>query len=63
MANLDLLKMKIFLNKCYNIIIFVHDIINKILSNDSNYIVDVTMRPKFGKFSISMKEVIIASIL
>ena len=41
----------------------VHDITNKILSRDSNYIVDVVMWPKFGNSSISMREVIIISIL
>ena len=41
----------------------VHDVTNKILSSDSNYIVDVAMWPKFGNPSISMREVIIASSL
>ena len=31
--------------------------------HDSNYIVDVFMRPKFGNVSISMREVITTSIL
>ena len=35
----------------------------KILSGDSNYIVEVIMWPKFGNSSISMREVIITSIL
>ena len=39
------------------------DIINKILSQDSNYIVNKVMWPKFGNSSISMREVIITSIL
>ena len=43
LATLGLLKIKVFQNKCYDAIIFVHDIINKILSCDSNYIVDVAM--------------------
>ena len=38
--------------------IFVHSVINKLLSRDSDYIVDVVMWPKFGKSSILMKEVI-----
>ena len=38
-------------------------VINKVLSRDSNYIVDVVMRSKFGNFSISLTEVIITSIL
>ena len=42
---------------------FVNDITNKILSRDSNYIVDVVTWPKFDNSSISMREVIIISIL
>ena len=63
MAALGLLKVKVFWNKGYEVIISVHDITNKILSRDSNYIVDVVMWPKFGNSSISMREVIITSIL
>ena len=44
-----------------NVVIFVHDITNKILSHDSNHIVDVVMSPKFGNSSISLREVIITS--
>ena len=40
---LDLLKIKIFGNKDYDVIISVHDTNNKILSFGSNDIVDVTM--------------------
>ena len=40
-----------------------HDITNKILSSDSNYIVDELMWPKFGNSNISMREVIITAIL
>ena len=36
LASLDLLKMKVFLNKGYEVIIFVNDVTNKILSLDSN---------------------------
>ena len=61
MATLVLLKIKVFWNNSYDVTISVHDVTNKILSRDSNYIVDVVMWPKFG--SISMKEVIITSIL
>ena len=63
MATLGLLKIKVFWNKGYDVIISVHDVTNKILSRDSNYIVDVVMWPKFGNFSISMREVNIISIL
>ena len=63
MATLGLLKTKVFWNKCYDVIIYIHDFTNKILSRDSNYFVDVVISPKFGNLSISMKEVIITSIL
>ena len=63
MASLGLLKIKVFWNKGYDVIISVHDVTNKILSRNSNYIVDVVMWPKFGNSSISMGEVIITSIL
>ena len=42
--------------------ISVHDVTVKILSSDSNYIVDVVMRSKFGNSSIFMREVIITLI-
>ena len=41
----------------------VHDVSNKILSCDSNHVVDVIMSPQFGNSSISMGEVIVTSIL
>ena len=41
MATLGLLKIKIFWNESYDVIIYVHDATNKILSCDANYIVDV----------------------
>ena len=63
MATPELLKIKVFWNKGHDIIISVHDVTSKILSRDSNYIVDVVMWPKFGNSSISMREVIITSIL
>ena len=63
MATLAFLKIKLLWNKGYGVIISVHDVSNKILSRDSNYIVDVIMRPKFGNASISMREVITTSIL
>ena len=63
LATLSLLKIKVFLNKGYEVITFVCDMTNKVLSRDSNYIVDVVMSPKFGNSSIAMREVIITSIL
>ena len=63
MATLGLLKMKLFWIKSYDAIISVHDVTNKILSRDSIYIVDVVKWPNFGNSGISMREVIITSIL
>ena len=60
LATLGLLKIRIFLNKVYGVIISVHSVTNKILSRDWNYIVDVVMWQKFGNSSISMREVVIA---
>ena len=42
-VTLGLLKIKVFKNKDYHIIVFVHKFIDKILSRDSDYIVDVVM--------------------
>ena len=63
MAILGLLKIKVFWKKAHDVIIFVHDVTNKLSSRDSSYIVDVAMWPKFGNSSIFMREVIITSIL
>ena len=63
MATPDILKITIFENKGYDVIITVHDVTNKVWSRDSNYIVDAVMWPKFGNSSISMRKVIITSIL
>ena len=63
MATPGLLKITVFWNKGYDVIISVHDVTNKILSRDSNYIIDVVMWPKFGNSSICIREVIITSIL
>ena len=54
---------KAILKNGYDVIISNHDVTSKILSCDSNYVVGVVMWPKFGDCSISMKEVIITSIL
>ena len=54
---------KVFRNKGYDVIISVDDVTNKILSRDSNYIVDVFVWPKFGNSSVFMWEVITTSIL
>ena len=42
-TTLSLLRIKIFRNKGYEIIIYVYDVITKNLSRDSNFIVDVVM--------------------
>ena len=63
MATPGLLKKTVFWDKGYDIIIPVDDVTNKILSRDSNYILDVSMWPKFGNTSISLREVITTSIL
>ena len=63
MATPGLLKIKVSWNKGYYVIYSVYDVTNKILSHDSNHIVDVVMWPKFGKSSICITEVIITSIL
>ena len=57
MATPGLHKIKVFWKKGYDVIIFVNDVTNKILSRDSNYIVDVVTWPKCGNSSISMREV------
>ena len=63
MATLGLGEIKVFWNKCYIVIITVHDLTNEILSRDSNYTVDAVMWPKFSNSSISMRKVTITSIL
>ena len=60
MVSTSLLKIKVFLNKGYYVIYSVYD---KILSNGSNYIMDVVMWPKIGNSSICIREVVITSIL
>ena len=63
LATLGLLKINLFWNKGYDIIISVHDVTNKMLSCDSNDMADMVMWPKFVSSSIFMREVIIAAIL
>ena len=63
MATPGLLKIKVFWNKGYDVIIPVDNVTNKTLSRDLNYIIDVFVRQKFGNCSISMREVITISIL
>ena len=63
MAAPGLLKVKIFWNKGYDVIISVNDVTNKTLSGNSNYVVDMFMWSKFRDSSISLRKVITASIL
>ena len=63
LATPSLLKIEIFQNKGYDVIILDYDITNKILLHEWNYIVDVVIWPKCGNSSISMREVIIMSLL
>ena len=63
MATPGLLKIRVFWNKGYDVIISVHDVTDKFLSLDSNNIIGAAMWPKFGNCSISMRKVIITSIL
>ena len=56
MATPGLLKIMVFWKKGY-------EVTDKILSFDSNYIVDVVMWPKIGNSSISVRKVITTSIL
>ena len=63
MASPGLLKIKVCWKNGYDVIIPVHDVINKNLSYELNHNVNVIMWPKFGNSSISVREVIIVSIL
>ena len=60
---LGLLKIKVFWNESYDVIIFVNYFTNKILSPDWTYMVNVFIWPKYGKSSISIREVIRISTL
>ena len=62
LATLGLLSIRLFENKSYCVIITVHDVSNRVLSRESNHIVDMVMWPKSGNSSMSMTEVIITSI-
>ena len=55
--------LKVFWKKGFDVIISVHDFTNQILSCDENDIAAVNIRLSFGNYSISMREVIIISVL
>ena len=63
MATPGFFKIPVFSNKGYDVIIYVDDVTNRILSCAWNYIVDMFKWPKFGNCSIYMREVITTSIL
>ena len=63
MATPGYLKVKLFWNNSYDVIIIVHAVFNKTLSGDANYIVDMIMSPKLSNSSGSIREVIITSAL
>ena len=63
MATAALLKIKVFWNKGYYVIYYLYDVVNEVLSRDSNYIVDMVMWTRFGNSSICIREVIITTIL
>ena len=54
-ATPGLRKIKVFWKKGYDVIISVNDVINKILSRDSNYTVDVIMSSKFSNSYHNLK--------
>ena len=56
MATLGLLKISAFWNKGYDVIISAHDVTNKFLSHDSNYIIDVVMSPKLVTVSFQWEK-------
>ena len=62
-ATPGLLKVNVFWNIGYDLIISANDVTKKVLSRDSNYIVDVVVWPKFDNSSISMREVIVTLTL
>ena len=63
MANSVLLKITVFWNEGYDVIIPVDDVTSKILSRNSNYILDAFIWLKFGNSSLSIKRVVTTSIL
>ena len=63
MAALGILNIKLFWNNGYDVIISVHNLTNKILLRDWNYIVSVVLWPKVDNSSISMRKVIVISVL
>ena len=66
MATLGFFEINVLWNKSYDVIISghnIHNITNKMFTRDSIYIAGDVMWSKFGNSSISIREVIIISIL
>ena len=63
LAILGLFRTNLFWNKGYGVIILVWDVINKILSHVSHYILNMVIWSKFGNSNISLSEAIITTIL
>ena len=63
LVTVGLLKIKEFWYNGYDAIVSVHDNAITILSRDSNHIVNVVMRPKFGNSGITMREITITLVL
>ena len=61
LATLGFLEMKIFWNKGLHVVVSAHGVTKKFFV--INYVVDVVMWTKFGNSSVSLREVIITSIL
>ena len=61
LVTLHLLKIEVSWNNGYAVKISACHVTNKVLSPDSNYIVDVVKWPTFGNFSVSMREATITS--
>ena len=62
MATLDLLNIKIFRNKGWDVMVSAFDVINENLSCNSNFNIDLVMWQKFGNSRTFMREVIITTI-
>ena len=63
LTTIAIIKIKVFWNKGYYVIIYVHNVTIKVLLCGSNYIVHAVISPKIANSSIFMREVIITSIL
>ena len=60
-ATLGLPKIKVYWNKWFDVIVSANDVTNRFLLREADYVVNVVVSPKFGNFTIYMKEVIMNS--